>query len=250
MRSLSLPTVLALLCAGVLVSGGRAEAQRLPPAPAWASSHLSAGAPPTPVVEAREDAPRRGRLHAVLHGLGGAVVGGWVGYVASQVARSDWEKESNSEFVDYRRTYAGAGAGAGVLLGLWIGGRSGTPPVPQLVEEHRDRNAAIAREEIERSGAANAYEVVQSLRPVWLRTRGLSKLDELTTVEGDLEVTVRPGAPTIRVYLDGAQVGGVEALRQIAAPAVASIGYLNPTAATMRWGSGHDHGAIVVSTRQ
>lgn len=251
MPSLSIRTGLCLLAAGVLVSGGRAEAQRLPAEPAWATTHAATPLPAVPAVPtAAREGRKRGALRTALHGVGGAVVGAWVGYVASQVARSDWEKESNTEFVAYRRRYAGAGAGAGTLLGLWVGGRTGSPPVPRLVEERWNPGAPIGREEIERSGAANAHDVVQSLRPVWLRTRGLSKLDELTTVEGDLEVRVRQGAPTIRVYLDGVQVGGAEALRQIAAPAVASIGFLSATAATMRWGAGHDHGAIVVSSLQ
>ncbi|MDQ3388520.1 MAG: hypothetical protein M3483_03355, partial [Gemmatimonadota bacterium] len=115
MRSLRL-TVLALASLALL-SGGRAQAQRLPTNAAWsarsaipasAQTERSAFVEPVPVRSAGMSSAQ-GATRRLLHLVGGAVVGSWVGYVTSQVMRSDWEKDSNSEFAEYRQTSAGIG---------------------------------------------------------------------------------------------------------------------------------------------
>jgi hypothetical protein len=96
-----------------------------------------------------------------------------------------------------------------------------------------DRNV-ITAEEMRAVGLPDAFRVVQSLRPQWLRPRGSTSLGRETT---------------IKVYLDGSLLGGPDQLQQIAASSISSIRFLDGNEATQRWGLDHGQGAIVVSTR-
>lgn len=79
-----------------------------------------------------------------------------------------------------------------------------------------------------------AYQIVQNLRPLWLRKRGRSSVSN-------------PGE--IAVYVDGARYGTPRSLRDISAIEVESMRFLSPSEATNRFGTGHSHGAILVATR-
>ncbi len=92
----------------------------------------------------------------------------------------------------------------------------------------------ITAEEIRTATASNAYELVQMLRPGWLRTRGAQSIYN----EG-----------TIMVYYDQVRLGGPEALRSIPINAVTSLQFIDAASATQRWGTGHSHGAILVSSQ-
>jgi hypothetical protein len=99
-----------------------------------------------------------------------------------------------------------------------------------------DRNVILA-DEIARVGASTALEAVQRLQPRMLeKQRGPSSIN--------LEDQAQ-----INVYVDGARMGGVEALSLIQAPAIVEIRYLSPSEATIRFGTGNAAGAIVVVTR-
>lgn len=99
-----------------------------------------------------------------------------------------------------------------------------------------DRNVIMA-DEIARVGASTALEAVQRLQPLMLeKHRGPSSIN--------LEDQAQ-----INVYVDGARMGGVEALSLIQAPAIVEIRYLSPSEATIRFGTGNAAGAIVVVTR-
>ncbi len=90
----------------------------------------------------------------------------------------------------------------------------------------------ITAEEIASTGSySNAYELVQRLRPQWLRKRGRSNIG----FEG-----------SIKVYVDGARFGAVDALTQINASNVAEMVYLRPSEASDRFGMNHNQGAILV----
>ncbi|HET9949366.1 MAG TPA: hypothetical protein VFQ22_10635 [Longimicrobiales bacterium] len=95
----------------------------------------------------------------------------------------------------------------------------------------------ILREEIEESTARNAFELVQTLRPQWLRTRGLTNLRQAGGVED------------IVIYMDNARLGYPEELRRVPLAAVEYLEFFDAREATQRWGGGHIHGAILVSTR-
>lgn len=98
----------------------------------------------------------------------------------------------------------------------------------------------IVREEIEKvsSEAANAFDVVQRLRPQFLRARGA------TSFGGG-----NRGTPYAKVVVDGVPRGELDALRQIPVLSIEEIRYLGGSDASIRFGTGYDGGAILVKTR-
>jgi len=107
---------------------------------------------------------------------------------------------------------------------------------PSGTRTARDVNV-ITRQELEAAVAQNAYDVIQNLRPSYLRTRGTQSLD-----------------PTVRtqawVYLDGQRYGDIATLRSMTVDAIEEIRYLNPSLATTKYGVNHTAGAIEVTTRK
>jgi len=104
-------------------------------------------------------------------------------------------------------------------------------------EASGDRSSEIDREIILEKGITrSAYEAVQSLRPVWLRGRG---------------PTSYGGSQHPKVYVDGMHRRGLpkEALGKISVQRVKAIRFLGAGEATMRFGSGHENGVILVITR-
>jgi hypothetical protein len=97
-----------------------------------------------------------------------------------------------------------------------------------------DRNV-ISEQELQAAGSTDAYNVVQALRPLWLQKRGPST------------ITLQE---SVKVYLDGALLGGPEYLRQIDVLSVSTIRYMDALEATQRWGLDHGQGAIVVVSRR
>jgi hypothetical protein len=95
------------------------------------------------------------------------------------------------------------------------------------------RNPAfLTLDEINNSGAATAFDLVETLRPLWFHKRGPQSF------VGDGDVLVYDGT---------ARLGTRDALREIAATTVASMTYLDAKEANYRFGRGHPYGAIVVS---
>ena len=117
-----------------------------------------------------------------------------------------------------------------LVTGCASGGSSSTPSV------RRNRDL-ILMDEIQRASAGNAYDLVQALRPNWFHTRGEHSISDGSQ-----------GLDVLIVYLDNARLGGAQALRQIPVQTLTSIQYFDAKAATYRWGNGHTHGAILVST--
>lgn len=104
-------------------------------------------------------------------------------------------------------------------------------------DEPRSDPDMITREEIDRSpGSRNAYELIQSIRPQWLITRGLTNLRQAS------------GAEDIVVYMDNARLGYREELRRVPLGGVRYLQFYDARRATQRWGQGHIHGAIFIST--
>jgi hypothetical protein len=89
--------------------------------------------------------------------------------------------------------------------------------------------------------SGSAFEVVRSLRPEWLNLRGRTDIRSLEN--GGAE-------EGIRIYLDGTRLGETAgALSSIPVQNIGRIERLNAQEATTRYGSGHLHGAIVVTSR-
>jgi hypothetical protein len=91
----------------------------------------------------------------------------------------------------------------------------------------------ITLEEIEASHHANAYDIVQALRPRWLLTK--------------TSMSIRTGPGSVRLYVDGVPQGG---LRSIAKSIIREVRFYPPVEAQARWGAGHQQGAINVITRK
>ena len=91
----------------------------------------------------------------------------------------------------------------------------------------------LVEEQIRDQSFTTTYDAVVSLRPNWLRTRGVDSFR----------------APTqIQVYLDNMRMGGVNTLQQIPASAVYWIRWYDGIDASARWGLDHGQGVIYVST--
>jgi hypothetical protein len=94
----------------------------------------------------------------------------------------------------------------------------------------------ITFQEIEVLQVATAYEVVERLRPEFLRTRGATSVSN-------------PVPQEAVVYLDGLRQGGLDALRRISKESLREIRYIDSRDATTQYGTGHRGGAILVVTR-
>lgn len=196
-----------------------------------------------------EPVPHRSVLSKVLHTLGGAVVGGWVGWMGSQVALSDWDRPDGGNLMDRRVGWVVGGAVTGVIASQFIGTTTAPGAVPVLTPGSRDRSV-ITREEIALSGANNAYELIQSLRGEWLRSqRGVNQWSE--SARGAVDETsssITPGAPRTIVYMNTTRLGGLETLREISLFELQRIEFVGPQQATTRYGTGHEHGVIQLWT--
>jgi hypothetical protein len=148
-----------------------------------------------------------------------------------------------------------------LLLPLALSALTACAPAGAGAAAPRAGSNLITLDEISRTGAQNAYQVVESLRPAWLRTRGVQSLSESThtggrdgrgaqAVAGDGGVTIpNAGRPQVIAYLGTMRLGPIASLREIPVADVGSIRFLSPAQATHRFGANHTHGAIVVELR-
>lgn len=83
----------------------------------------------------------------------------------------------------------------------------------------RDPNR-ISADEIATAQVTDAYELVERLRPQWLRARPITQSTSQASMGG--------GHGEIVVFMNGARYGGVESLRQIAPESIGTIRYLGP----------------------
>jgi hypothetical protein len=100
----------------------------------------------------------------------------------------------------------------------------------------RGSASVIVEAEIPASGAQNALEIIQRVRPSMLRARNGS--------------TQETGVMDIVFYIDGTRAGERQALTGVPAGNVREIRLLNATDATTRFGTGHPLGAILVVTKR
>ena len=94
---------------------------------------------------------------------------------------------------------------------------------------------SLTAEDLRTETAQTLEDAIRQLRPQWLQTRGVTSMNN----QGD-----------IVVYQDGNRMGGREVLRGIPVTVVESVRFLSAGEATTRYGTGHAHGAIVVTTRR
>lgn len=118
-----------------------------------------------------------------------------------------------------------------LLLSVAVGGcASSSGAAPGGMRE------VLTHEEISSSSATTAYDAVRLLRPSFLRGRGARSMNAA-------------GGSGPVLYVDGIYRGDAREMEQIPAATVLEIRYLDSTDATMRFGTGHTDGAILVTTR-
>ena len=103
-------------------------------------------------------------------------------------------------------------------------------------QSHRVANARpdperLSQEEMLREHFTNVYDAVASLRSAWLIVRGTDSFTKPSQVW---------------VYYDETRLGGVDEMRAVIVNSVASVRHYNGVDATMRWGVGHNAGAIQI----
>lgn len=104
------------------------------------------------------------------------------------------------------------------------------------------RSDVITLEEIERArpNVSTAYDVVQTLRPRWLKSR-----EALLTGRHDAPVE----AAQVHVYLDDIDMGGVDYLKTILAERVLELRRLSANQAASRFGPSVGPGIVVTLKR-
>jgi hypothetical protein len=115
-------------------------------------------------------------------------------------------------------------------------GEPQTSAVPAPVRPRRDPNV-ITAEEIASRPTLTARQVIEQLRPQFLRVRGTTTLGNAATTD------------VIWVYVDGNRMGTVEVLGNIGVHEIREIRYLSPSEATNRYGTGHVQGAIIITRK-
>lgn len=102
----------------------------------------------------------------------------------------------------------------------------------------RGNATLITQSEIEATHLETVYDVVERLRPNWFRTRG-----------GRSEVSAGAASSMLKAYLNSSPLGDVNTLRSVQAASVKEVQFLNAADATTRFGTGHDSGVILVTSK-
>jgi hypothetical protein len=116
---------------------------------------------------------------------------------------------------------------------------SAAPPPPPPPAKSSSRQITDADIERLGSSAANAYDVVQMLRPQWLRKRN-DVLNLPGVTAGDT------GMPEFSVFVDDHEMGGLNFLRALPAEQVYSMRFLTMNEVGVRYGPTNGPGIIVI----
>jgi hypothetical protein len=122
-----------------------------------------------------------------------------------------------------------------VTLACWRSVATDTDTPPEPVNHDR---SLLTTEELRAAHDQYLYDIVQRLRPEWLRTHGASSLG--TGVAGN------PDADQVQVYVGQVRLGGPDVLERLATSAATSLKYYTAAQAQQRFGPGHPNGAIQV----
>jgi len=99
-----------------------------------------------------------------------------------------------------------------------------------------DHRNVLEEQDLAPLARLDAFEALRRLKPHWLSGRGQTAL-------------LDPERQSVRVYLDGMLNGDVASLRRVSMQTVGQIQFLDSRTATLRFGTGHAEGAILVTTR-
>ena len=120
----------------------------------------------------------------------------------------------------------------------------GTSTTTASVPGPRRSAYVLTESEIVSAGLPSIYDVIQQLRPNMLRGRGPNE-----QITGASPAEAGTAGRTINVYLDGKWLGDPPRLQSVQSSTVKSVQFLNSTDAKSRFGSGHDGGAILVTSK-
>ena len=96
------------------------------------------------------------------------------------------------------------------------------------------RANVLTLDDIQKAHIPNVFDLVSTLRPRWLQTRGVDSFQKPSEIQ---------------VYLGNTRMqGGLNALRELSSLGVTKIEWVDGITASSRWGLDHGAGAIVVST--
>ncbi len=209
---------------------------------------------PSPQELSEDDGGGPSTLARIASAIGSAAIGAGLGFFASQLVQGDWDEVGGSGSVD-RALWAVVGGSVGLTLGVRYpvlsGGRGGLSGggLPR-------GRGHLAGPALRSPGIDTAYDAVVSLRPEWLTIRGNRSLaagtDPIRIAGTGAGTQVTGSTPlisevaTIQVYVNGVNVGGIEALRSINVITIDDMYFFDAAAATLRWGEGNPHGAIMV----
>jgi hypothetical protein len=129
------------------------------------------------------------------------------------------------------------GVALGIVLTVAIGCRRQSP-VPAIDPE------VITIDQIVKSKATNAYDVIATLRPQMFTAHGAA------TTRGQQSSNAGRQAAPVVVYIDNVKAGAISELKTLSKLDVREIRYLSPRVATDRWGLNHAGGVIYVTTLQ
>jgi hypothetical protein len=99
-----------------------------------------------------------------------------------------------------------------------------------------DRNV-ITETELRSVPASNLYELIEKVRPNFLRSRGASSIN-------------MPGGEYAVVYLDGRSYGDLASLRSLIPNQVSEVRYYDASTAASRYGMISATGVIDVTSKQ
>lgn len=95
----------------------------------------------------------------------------------------------------------------------------------------------LTRADLEGLDELTAYQAIRRLKPTWLRYRGQS-------------VLTGPDRESFRIYVDNNLFGDADALSQLMIGNIEEIRFLNAREATLRFGTDHTVGAILITSRR
>ena len=105
----------------------------------------------------------------------------------------------------------------------------------------RVQSDVLTAEEIATTTAENAYDAISLKRPFFLKSRGPRSLRE-APVGQTVEFPI--------VYMNGMYYGELESLRNIHVSQIREIRYFDHNTATLRFGTGHTGGIILVLLKE
>ncbi len=117
-----------------------------------------------------------------------------------------------------------------------------TPQPVHAQKQRGDRNRISRDDIVEISGGVNtAYDVVQTLRPLWLSPR--NGRNSTATMMGD-----GGGAREVVVYIDDKRQQSLDDLKTVKTSFIVELKYLDQNRAIQMRGPGHEMGVIEVIT--